>query len=148
MLSYISWYYLFSFIMISVIYRSYLYSWHWLLCYVSFQLSCCYCLCCYTRHLTLYTHTLIRLLLTTLDSHFQNFGYLLILFRCSCDRTLLEELELFSFLILVSLPLFMLLFFDSCISHFASFHSLIHLRSCAIIICIIAVIVDYYDLDL
>jgi len=31
----------------------------------------------------LHTHTLIRSLLTTLDSHVQNFGHLLILFRCS-----------------------------------------------------------------
>jgi len=35
------------------------------------------------EHLFLYTHTLIRSLLTTLDSYVQDFGYLLILFRCS-----------------------------------------------------------------
>ena len=53
-----------------------------------------------------FTHTLIRSLLTTLNSHVQDFGHLLISFRCSCDRTLSEELEFLSLLILIFLPLF------------------------------------------
>jgi len=53
----------------------------------------------------LFTYTLIRSLLTTLDSHVQDFGYLLILFRCSCDRTLCEKLEFLSLLALVFLSL-------------------------------------------
>ena len=54
-----------------------------------------YCLHCFFmhEHLPLYTHTLIRSLLMTLYSHVQGIGHFLILFRCSCDRTLREELE-------------------------------------------------------
>ena len=66
-----------------VIYRSWLYSLYWLSCYLSFQLSCFHCLCCYYTRVPFSLHTLIRSLLTILDSHVQGIGHLLILFRCS-----------------------------------------------------------------
>ena len=63
-----------------------------------FSLSCCSCLCYYARaSFSLHTHTLIRSLLMTLESHIQDFRHFLILFRCSCDRKLHEELEFISF---------------------------------------------------
>ena len=77
----------------------------WLSYYPSFQLLCfhfsyhvfiAYVVVMH-EHLSLYTHTLIRSLLTTLNSHVQGFGHLPILFRCSCDRTLREELEFLPF---------------------------------------------------
>ena len=58
----------------------------------------------------LFIHTLIRSLLTTLDSYVQGIGHRLILFRCSCDRTLCEEPWVLSFWFLV------FLFFYSVIS--------------------------------
>ena len=137
--------------MTPITYHSYLYSWHGLSCYPSFQLSCFHWLCCYYARAVLFTHThtLIRSLLTTLDSHVQGIGHLLILFRCSCDRTLCEEVGVSPFWFWYScISLFLLLFLNSCISHLASFHSIFHLRSCVAFICIIAVIVDYYGSDL
>ena len=58
----------------------------------------------------LFTHTLIRSLLTTLNSHVQGIGHLLILFRCSCDSTVREEIGVSPFLILVFLPFFLFMF--------------------------------------
>jgi len=65
-----------------------------------------------------FINTLIRSLLMTLNSHVQDFGHLLTLFRCSCDRTLREELEfsLFDSGILVSFYSCLYTFLDSCIS--------------------------------
>jgi len=65
-----------------------------------------------------FTHTLIRSLLTTLNSYVQDFGHVLILFRCSCDRTLREELEFPYFVsgILASFCSCLCTFLASCIS--------------------------------
>ena len=57
------------------------FSYHFVIAYIIFM----------HEHFSL-THTLIRSLLTTLDSHVQDFGHLLTLLRCSCDRTLREEI--------------------------------------------------------
>jgi len=47
------------------------------------------------EHLFHNTHSLGPM--TILDSHVQDFGHFLILFRCSCDRMLREELEFLFF---------------------------------------------------
>ena len=60
-----------------------------------------------------FTHTLIRSLLTILDSHVQDFGHLLILFRCSYDRTLRKELKFLSFGSGILITIVFLLFPDS-----------------------------------
>ena len=83
-----------------------------------FSLSYCHCLHYFYARAPFSFHTLIRSLLTTLDLHVHVIGHLLILFRCSCDRTLREEIRV-SPLFLVFLPLIILvsiLFLISCIS--------------------------------
>ena len=68
--------------------------WYWLFCYLLFQfimlllLTLLFCTSTFS-----FTYTLIRSLLTTLDSHVQGIGHLLILFRYSCDRTRYEKME-------------------------------------------------------
>jgi len=84
---------------------------------------------CVVMHEHLFLYTLIRSILTILDSHVQNFfGHLLILFRCSCDRTHYEELK--SFFIIGILALLFMLFSDSIyIASSCHFLSFIHLSS-------------------
>ena len=97
-----------------------------------------------------FTHTLIRSLLTTLNSHVQDFGHLVTLFRCSLSSYASRGAGLLSLLILVFFSFFipaailLILVYHT----YLLFHSLFHLGSCVVIICIIAVIVDYYGLDL
>jgi len=64
MLGYTYWHELFSFVIRSVTYRSYLVLGIDYLIILHFSLSCYYCLCCYYTRAFLFTHTLIRSLLT------------------------------------------------------------------------------------
>ena len=83
--------------------------WYWLFCYLLFwdYHVIAYIVFLYTRTFPV-TRTLIRSLLTTLDSHVQGIGHLLILFRYSCDRTRYEKLESLFFIIGILAILFML----------------------------------------
>ena len=140
MLGYTSWHclfvyscnsYFFSTYVVIQLYVNYLFNmlFSYLLSAVYHIVICSYCF--YARA-PFPSHTLIRSLLMTLDSHVQGIRHLLILFRCSCDRTLHEELELLSFWFWYSyLSLFLLLFIDSYVSHLASIPSFLSEIMCS-----------------
>ena len=101
---------------ISVIYRSYLCSWHWAFCYVSFQLSC-YCLRLLCTNTFSFTHTLIRSLMTTLDSHVQDFWTLSYIVQVFVWSYALRGAGVSLILIIGILDLLLMLFPDSIFSH-------------------------------
>jgi len=90
-----------------------------------------------------HTHILIRSLLTTLNSHVQDFGHL-ILFRCSCDLSFTRSwsFSLFDSGILTSFYSCFFTFLYSCISDLVFIPALFIWYHVWMLICDIAVIDD------
>ena len=92
----------------------------------------------YMHEYSSFSYTLIRPLLTTLICTSRSFGHLLILFRCSCDHTLREELELLSFWFwyLTSFYSYFCTFLDSWISDSVSTQFFLYdiMRGCLYVI--------------
>ena len=110
-----------------------------------FSLSCCFCLHCYYARtpFPLHTHLLRRFWWPWIRTS-KIFGHLLILFRCSCDRTRYEKLESLFFLIIGILALLFMLFSDSIfIVSSCHFFSLFICYYCVRYLCHIAVILIY-----
>ena len=112
-------------------------------------------ICYYLVH-TVYMHDLFSLhthspgrVLTTLDLHVQILDDCFYCAVVRWDGMLCEELISLSLLSCYSyISLFLLLLFDSCISPLASILFLISFEIMCSLICIIAVIADYYSSDL
>ena len=119
--------------------------WYWLFCYLLFSdyhvITYIVFLCTSTF---LFTHTLIRSLLMTLDSHVQGIGHFFILFKWSCDRTLRKKLEFLSFdsSILASCYSYFCTLLDFMYIRFSLYSSSFMWYHVWMLICDIAVIVD------
>ena len=105
--------------------------------------------CLYARALPFtHIHSLGRFL-TTLDLHVQILDALFLLCRCSMWLYAQRRTGRSFFWFCYSfLSLFLLLFLIHVYHTWLLFYSLFHFRSCVAFICIIAVIIDYYGLDL